>query len=209
MSGSKYCKASCMLMVLCLVTVARGDSPFEVKQFSATIVMESMPGVAAAAHSSPSGHGSIKIYRSGDKMRTDLAGGNGYLIADLAQHTNYMVLGNGMCMQMTTPAQQSPFAQAHNASVERSAAGTDTVDGHACKVENVTVTPSGGQPSKMKVWEATDLKGFPVKVEFQSSRGPMIVEYRDVSLSEPDATLFVHPDNCRQMPTMPGSPPPH
>jgi len=30
----------------------------------------------------------------------------------------------------------------------------------------------------MKVWEAEDLKGFPIKVEIESSRGPMAVEYR-------------------------------
>jgi hypothetical protein len=56
----------------------------------------------------------------------------------------------------------------------------------------------------MKVWEAQDLKGFPIKIEMQTSRGPMTVEYKDVSFSDSDASLFVH-DNCRQMPTTPGA----
>jgi hypothetical protein len=52
----------------------------------------------------------------------------------------------------------------------------------------------------MKVWEAEDLKGFPIKVEIESSRGPMAVKYKDVSFSEPPASLFTHPENCRQVP---------
>jgi len=77
------------------------------------------------------------------------------------------------------------------------------VDGHPCKVENLTVTQQNGQPTKMKVWEAQDLKGFPIKIESQTSRGPVTIEYKDISFSEPEASLFTHPDNCRQMPTMP------
>ena len=108
-------------------------------------------------------------------------------------------------MQMT-PQQQNPFAQAEGASIDRSPAGTDTVDGHACKVENMTVTPKSGQPVKMKVWEAEDLKGFPIKIEMQLARGPFTLQYKDISFAAPDPSLFTHPDNCRQMPTAPGGP---
>jgi hypothetical protein len=31
----------------------------------------------------------------------------------------------------------------------------------------------------------------------------MTIEYKNISFSEPDASLFTHPDNCPQMPTMP------
>jgi hypothetical protein len=201
---SKYRKTAYGAMSLCLVAVAyAADNPFNTsKEFSATVVMESMPGSAPHGQA---GQGNMKIYRSGDKMRTDL-GGMGYMIIDMTQHTNYMVM-NGMCMQMTAPQQQNVFAQAHDATVDRSPAGTDTVDGHACKVENVTVTSSNGKISKMKVWEAQDLKGFPVKIEMETARGPAVMQYKDVSLSAPDASLFVHPDNCSAMPHMPGAPP--
>ena len=191
-------------IVLCLALTAQAQqNPFEGnKQFSATVVTSGMPTRG------PAGQGEMKIYRSGDKMRTNMPGGAGYMIMDLSQHISYMVMSAGMCMQMPSSGQQpNPFSQAQGATVERSPAGTDTVDGHACKVENLTVTPQNGQPTKMKVWEADDLKGFPVKVEMQSSRGPITVQYKDVSLSEPDPSLFTHPDNCRQMPAMPGGGP--
>lgn len=189
-------KFTLALSVVYLAVAAYGQNPFDAhKQFSATMVMTGSP---MGSHSP---QGEMKIYRLGDKMRTDI-GSTGYSVTDLSQHTTYMVMGQGMCMQMAPRGQQNPFTE--QGSVERTPAGTDTVDGHPCKVENVTVTPANGTPTKMKVWEADDLKGFPVKVEIESSRGPITVMYKDVSFDAPAASLFTHPDNCRQMPNMPG-----
>lgn len=184
------------LMIACMAMSARAQNPFDtVKAFSATFVVSGM---------------SSKIYRLGTKIRTTLPGGGGYALIDTAEHTSYMVMGGGMCMQMTAQAQENPFAQAADTTVERSSAGADTVDGHPCKVENLTVTPHtgprAGQSTKMKVWEAQDLHGFPIKVETQTSRGLMTIEYKDVRLAEPDPALFTHPENCRPMPTIPGIP---
>jgi len=193
------------LVMLCVALTARAQNPFEaVKAFSATYVMSGTSGNAQQ------GQIQTKIYRSGSKLRTDLPGGAGYSIIDTSDRTTYMVMGSGMCMQMTAKEQQNPFAQPPDVTVERSSAGTDTVDGHACKVENVTVTqhsgPHAGQATTMKVWEAQDLHGFPVKMQMQTARGVVTMEYKDVSLTEPDASLFVHPDTCRQLPNLPGMP---
>ena len=186
------------LMFLCTAAAAQTQNPFDTfKQFSATVVMagEPMGGHEGAE---------IKIYRSGDKMRTSMPTGSGYMLMDMTQHINYMVMNDTMCMQMPTQqGRPNPFTA--KGTVERSPAGTDTVDGHACKVENVTVTPENGQPQKMKVWEAEDLKGFPIKVEMQTNHGPVTIQYKDISFAEPAASLFTHPENCRQMPA--GMPP--
>jgi hypothetical protein len=193
------------LVMACVAVSAKAQNPFEaLKSFSATIVISGMP---LNAHKVP---GEAKIYRSGTKIRTDLPGGSGYTVIDTSQRTSFMVMSSGMCMQMTAKEQQNPFAQAPDVTIEHSSAGTDTVDGHACKVENLTITPHSGpragQPTKLKVWEAQDLHGFPLKVEMQTDHGLITTEYKNVSLAEPDTSLFVHPDNCRQMPTMPGMP---
>jgi outer membrane lipoprotein-sorting protein len=194
------------LVMLCVALTARAQNPFEsVKAFSATFVMSGMPSNAQQ------GSVGTKIYRSGGKIRTDLPGGAGYTIVDTPARTSYMVMGNGMCMQMTAKEQQNPFAQAPDVTTERSSAGTETVNGHLCKVENLTITqhsgPRAGQATHMKVWEAQDMHGFPIKMEMQTERGLITTEYKDISLTEPDASLFVHPDNCRQMPGMPGGSP--
>ncbi len=202
---TKFNNLAIGILMACVTMSARAQNPFEaIKTFSATFVMSGMP---ASMHQ---GQAEARIYRSGDKIRTDLPGGAGYTIVDISQRTSYMVMGSGMCMQMTAKEQQNPFAQAPDATIERSSAGTDTVDGHACKVENLTITPHSGpragQSTKMKVWEAQDLHGFPLKVEAQTAHGLITTEYKNVSLAEPDSSLFVHPDNCRQMPAMPGMP---
>lgn len=187
------------LAILGFSIAVQAQNPFETqKQFSATVVMSGMPA------GGPMSQGEMKIYRSGDKMRTTM-GAMGYMVMDLTQHTGYMVM-NSMCMQMNTARQQNPFAQASDATIERSPAGTDTVDGHTCKVENLTVTGKSGKPAKMKVWEADDLHGFPVKIEMQSEKGPITVLYKDISFDTPAASLFTHPDNCQQMGNMPGMP---
>lgn len=181
-----------------LTVAAYAQNPFDAhKQFSATMVMS---GASMGTHAP---QGDMKIYRLNDKMRTNI-GSMGYSIIDMTQHTMYMVMGQGMCMQMTPKEQQNPFAQ--QGSFERTPAGTEVVDGHSCKVENVTVTSRNGTQTKMKVWEADDLQGFPVKVEVQTSKGPMTAIYKDISFDAPPASLFAHPDDCREMPSMPGAP---
>ncbi len=179
-----------------LAIFACAQNPFDThKQFSATMVMT---GASMGSHAP---QGDMKIYRLGDKVRTNI-GSMGYSITDLTQHTMYMVMGQGMCMQMTPKSQQNPLAS--EGSFERTPAGTDVVDGHTCKVENVTLTSQNGTQTKMKLWEADDLQGFPVKVEVESSKGPVTVVYKDVSFDAPASSLFTHPDNCQVMPTMPG-----
>ena len=67
-------------MFLCLAIAAQAQNPFDTfKQFSATIVMSPMPAGREG--------GGVKVYRSGDKMRTSMPGGAGYMIMDLDQHT--------------------------------------------------------------------------------------------------------------------------
>jgi hypothetical protein len=188
------------LAILFLSIAAFAQNPFDTaKQFSATAVV-------SGAAMQRSGDMSMKVYKSGDKMRTEMPNGMGAVIIDLSQHNFYMVMKT-MCMQMPAQSQSNPFAQAAGATVDRSPAGSDTVDGHACKVENLTVTPQSGKPAKMKVWEAQDLKGFPVRVEIQTDKGPITVNYRDISFDAPAASLFTHPANCQQMPTMPSNMP--
>jgi hypothetical protein len=181
-----------------LTIAAYAQNPFDThKQFSATMVMSGAP---TGSHGP---QGDMKIYRLSDKIRTNI-GSMGYSITDLSQHTMYMVMGQGMCMQMTPKGQQNPLAE--QGSFERTPAGTDVVDGHSCKVENVTVTSQNGTQTKMKLWEADDLQGFPLKIEVETSKGPMTVVYKDVSFDAPAASLFTHPDNCRPMPNTPGGP---
>jgi hypothetical protein len=148
------------------------------------------------------------IYRSGKLMRAEGPEGRGYFITDLTTGETFGQSAAG-CMHDSRPFfRVSPFpAAAHpGTTVTLDAAGEETVDGHSCHVENVTVaSPQLPVPLKMRFWEAEDLQGFPIKIEFLNSGGrDPIVRYKNVVLGSQDPTLFIHPSSCE--PLM-GSPP--
>jgi hypothetical protein len=50
----------------------------------------------------------------------------------------------------------------------------------------------------MRLWEAEDLKGFPIKIEVHNSitNRTLTISYSDVSLEPPDPKLFVRSEKC-------------
>ncbi len=115
------------------------------------------------------------------------------------------------CLHDTHPYfRAAPFASMKPGyKVERAAGGQETVDGHSCKIEDVTLSsPKLPHPVRLRLWEAEDLQGFPVKVEFVRISGhDPVIHYKNVVLGPPDPTLFIYPKDCepppkgKQMPT--------
>lgn len=138
-----------------------------------------------------------KVYRSGNLMRSDFE--DSYRISDLNTRTSWTVHPN-RCAEFPVPdAATYPFSAYHDFKIARSMTDENAiVDGHACKIENVTFTrKDGGSVIKMKLWEANDLSGFPIKIEIEANGRPTRpVRYSDVSLNPPDPKLFVHPAKC-------------
>jgi hypothetical protein len=146
------------------------------------------------------------IYRSGNLIRMEDPGKLGYFITDLTTGETHGMSEAG-CMHDTHPfIRVFPFnaASKPGATVTRAPAGTEkeTVDAHSCQIENVTVSaPTFANPLKMKFWEAEDLQGFPIKVEFLLPGGhDAIVHYKNVVLGPQDPTLFIHPKSCEPLP---------
>lgn len=148
------------------------------------------------------GPGDTKIYRSGSLMRTDMA--VGYMVTDLdTQDTFAYYPEQSMCMQGSIPpARTAPFSGLQDAKVEHTSLGTDVVDGHPCTIENLKFTKRDGRTMELKVWNAKDLDGFPVKIERSGMGRPRTVLYKDVQLNTPDPALFKHPAmKCITSPT--------
>jgi hypothetical protein len=101
----------------------------------------------------------------------------------------------------------SPFAAMRPGStVQRVAAGKETLDGHSCQIEDITVSPPqvGKPPLKMRFWEAEDLQGFPIRIDFERAGGQRsTVRYKNVVLGPQDRTLFIHPKSCGSLPQRP------
>lgn len=151
------------------------------------------------------------IYRSGNLMRMEGQEGHGYLVTDLNTLETYGVSA-GPCMHDNHPYfRVAPFAAARpGLAVERVPAGKETLDGHSCQVESITVASqkAGAPPLRMKLWEAEDLQGFPIKIEFPMPAGKSaIIRYKNVVLGPQDTSLFIHPKSCDSLPPLPNKKP--
>jgi hypothetical protein len=76
--------------------------------------------------------------------------------------------------------------------IEITELGKETVDGHSCVKNKAVVTDQQGVKHEFTVWNATDLKNFPVKVEM-NEQGSATMTFRGINFSKPDANLFVPP----------------
>jgi hypothetical protein len=69
--------------------------------------------------------------------------------------------------------------------------GEETIDGHACIKNKVVVTGPDGVAHESTVWNASDLKLFPVKIQTDSAKGTaMTMLFKDVKLDKPAAAQF-------------------
>lgn len=151
------------------------------------------------------------IYRLGNHMRMEEPGRLGYFITDLDTGETYGILQVGCIHDEHPYIRAIPFhiAGKPDAAVTRASAGRETVDGHSCQIEDITVSsPMLANPQKMRLWEAEDLQGFPIKIEFvlAGGHGP-IIRYKNVVLGRQDPTLFFHPKSCQPLPQDPTASP--
>jgi hypothetical protein len=168
--------------------------PFDnFKEFSAVMVGSVQPEDDREGH----------IYRSGDLLRTEGAEGHGYYIMDLKVFMTYGLSSMGCMRDKHMYFRAFPFSASRpGRKSERVAVGTETVDGHPCHVEDVTVSgPDLARPLKFKFWEADDLEGFPIQVQLVKGLGGAkvggaTIKYKNVVLSPPDPTLFIHQKSC-------------
>jgi len=150
------------------------------------------------------------IYRSGDLMRVEGPEKRGYFITNLKTLETYGIT-EGPCAYSKHPYfGVSPFPAAKlGTTVQRVPVGKDTFDGHSCQIEDVTVSSKnpGEKPTKMRLWEADDLKGFPIKIEYPYPGGnSATVLYKNVVLGPQDPTLFIHPKSCESLESLNAKP---
>jgi hypothetical protein len=141
-----------------------------------------------------------KIYHSGSNFRVDLSPELAMLYIP-SRDTVYRLMFKGIQCIETKGVHPQPISSTlqllSDGKAKRTPIGTEVVDGHTCKVESVSVMGADGTMHWFKVWEATDLKGIPVRVDLQS--GPCVVTttYEDIKPQAPDPALFTPPANCK------------
>lgn len=77
--------------------------------------------------------------------------------------------------------------------VEKSKVGKETIDGHTCDKNNVTLTDDKGAKQSAVVWNATDMKDFPIQIQLTEDESTVIMKFKDVKIGRPDKAHFEAP----------------
>ncbi len=115
---------------------------------------------------------------------------------------SYMVYA-GLNSYVEMPLKESDSAEAVNKlKVETTELAKETIDNHPTVKNKVVVTDDKGKKQEFTVWNATDLKSFPVKLEM-SERGTVVTMlFKDVKLAKPEAKLFEAPAGLKKYDNM-------
>ncbi len=103
----------------------------------------------------------------------------------------YMVFPN-LNAYCAEPLQGGSPTDAASAKIEKKELGKETVDGHPCVKSLVTITTKN-EKIEATVWEAMDLKNFPVKSQYSSKEGSVVATFKNLKLDKPAAALFEPP----------------
>lgn len=85
--------------------------------------------------------------------------------------------------------------------VEKNKIGHENFEGHPCDEYKVTLTDDKGVKHVATVWDATDLKNFPVQIQMTEQGSTLVMKFRDVKLSKPDASRFEAPSGLTKYKT--------
>lgn len=77
--------------------------------------------------------------------------------------------------------------------LQKTALGKETIDGHPCVKNKVVVTDDQGERREATVWNATDLKDFPVQMRIEEKEAIAIIRFQNVQFAKPDAKQFQPP----------------
>jgi len=96
-------------------------------------------------------------------------------------------------------ATHEKYAAASEYKAEVTKLGQEAIDGHDCVKNKVVVTDPDGPTHESTVWNATDLKEFPVKIQTTAANGnAMVLLFQDVKLGAPDDTQFDPPPDFKK-----------
>jgi hypothetical protein len=144
----------------------------------------------------------MKVYRAGSSVRVERSAAISTLYAPASNKVYNLTTypdKSHQCVSMNPDQAKmlpSPLELIQGRIVKRSAAGSEIVEGHATKIEDVTVVEPDGKTVESRVWEAEDLRGIPVKIESHIDQVTLRAVYRDIVIGTPDQNLFMVPGRC-------------
>ena len=82
--------------------------------------------------------------------------------------------------------------------VETKELGKESVEGQACVKNKITVTDDKDKKTEFTIWQATDLKKFPVKIISNEGGESSTMTFKEVKLAKPDDAQFDAPKDFKK-----------
>lgn len=115
---------------------------------------------------------------------------------------SYMVYP-GLKAYAEMPLKDSDSAEAvSKLKLETTELGRETVDGHPTIKNKVVVTDEKDKKQEFTVWNATDLKSFPIKLEMHEGATTVVMLFKEVKLEKPAAGEFETPAGLKRYDSM-------
>ncbi len=108
----------------------------------------------------------------------------------------------GMQSYVENPLPGKNDAAADDYKVESTELGKESADGHECVKNKVVVTDKKGTAHESTVWNATDLKNFPVKIESTEQGHKAVMHLKNVAFTQPEASAFEAPSGFKKYTNM-------
>jgi len=89
--------------------------------------------------------------------------------------------------------------------IEKTPLANLTLDGHPCVKKRVILTDDSGARQEITVWEAEDLKDFPLQVQLTERGQEMLIHNRNISFGKIDSAQFEVPSGFKKNPPQSGS----
>lgn len=111
---------------------------------------------------------------------------------------NYLIFPGAQAYVNVPLSQEELDVYQKSVKVEKSVLGKETLDGRACVKHRVVLTDATGRKQEATVWNAPELKDFPVQILVREGADTVVLRYRDIRLSAPDAKLFEPPSGFKE-----------
>jgi hypothetical protein len=112
--------------------------------------------------------------------------------------TSYMIYPGLQAYVETTMQNPGAGEPESDFKVQTTELGKETIDGHSCVKNKAVVTDGKGSTNEFTVWNAKDMKNFPVKIETSEGGQTITMLYKDVKFDKPDAKLFEPPTDYKK-----------
>jgi hypothetical protein len=113
---------------------------------------------------------------------------------------NQTVIYPGMkaCVSMPLPKKQADALDSKNSKMEKTPMGKETIDGHSCIKNKVVIKNEGSKPQEFLVWNASDLKDFPVQIQTSEDDQTVFMLFKQIQFSKPAAATFEVPSDYKK-----------